>query len=128
MQCVSRFITGPDVLSSIVGWKDSESGSEHSKRTGMTSRLLVLAAEKDVLCTPAILQDTAQRYRAAFKDMVKTHKIDGPPDPTLDADSKDSSDSCGVRFRVVEGLGHHLQNHVEWEKGAEVVMEWYAQL
>lgn len=34
----------------------------------------------------------------------------------------------GVAFMVVKELGHHLQNHVEWERGAEAVLRWTEKL
>ncbi|PVH92789.1 alpha/beta-hydrolase [Periconia macrospinosa] len=97
LQSLLPFVRGPDVLGSITGFRGEK---ENEKvRPG----LLVLAAQHDVLCTPAILADAAGRYREAFKGM------DG---------------EGGVWFRVVEGVAHHLQNHEEWEGGAEVLLEW----
>jgi hypothetical protein len=38
------------------------------------------------------------------------------------------NDRDGVRFCVVSGLGHHLQNHVEWQKGAAEIEDWVKML
>jgi hypothetical protein len=121
MQALFKFVTGPDVLSSITGWgiRNSVKGNNE----GVSQNMLVLAAEHDVLCTPSILQDAAKRYRAAFVQMVQQGKIDGVSKMALQREAEE-----GVRFRVVKGVGHHLQNHVEWERGAEEILEWVEQL
>lgn len=125
MQALFRFVTGPDVMSSITGWGRSKSISSNAKLAAKSSdhidnRLLVLAAEHDVLCTPEILDDAAQRYRAAFRELVVNKKIDGVSEDDL----TDKSGGNGVDFKVVHGLGHHLQNHVEWERGAKAILGW----
>ncbi|KAH7130404.1 Alpha/Beta hydrolase protein [Dendryphion nanum] len=123
IQALFRFVTGPDVLSSITRWGVPKPTSSNTKispesSNSVNSRFLVLAAEHDVLCTPAILEDVAQRYRAAFRELVSNKKIDGVSKDDLRGNEN------GVSFRVVPGLGHHLQNHVEWENGAKVILEW----
>ncbi|KAF2010035.1 alpha/beta-hydrolase [Aaosphaeria arxii CBS 175.79] len=118
MQALFRFVTGADVLSSITGWRLQKSNSSASK---LSNRFLVIAAEKDVLCTPSLLEDATQRYRAAFRDMVQRKKVDGISERDLD-------ETSGVSFKVVPELGHHLQNHVGWERGAEEVLDWVKSL
>lgn len=95
----------------------------------MEQRLLVLAAEKDVLCTPTLLFDAAQRYGAAFRDLVKRGKVDGVSENDLRGEETEQG-TCwdGVGFKAVEGLGHHLQNHEKWEMGAREILEWVEQL
>jgi len=125
MQGLFKFVTGPDVLSSITGWtiRSSTPETQSDETSGVNQNLLVLAAEHDVLCTPPILRDAADRYRAAFAQMVELGKIDGVKTRDLKGDEEG-----GVRFRVVKGVGHHMQNHVEWERGAEEILEWAEQL
>jgi hypothetical protein len=118
MQGLFKFVTGPDVLSSITGWS-----SKSSTRKGVSQNLMVLGAEHDVLCTPPILKDAAERYRAAFAQMVELGKVDG-----VSTKDVESGEEHGVRYRTVKGVAHHLQNHVEWEKGAKEVLEWVEQL
>lgn len=116
VQALFKFVTGPDVLSSITGWSaEADAGVSHN--------MLVLAAEHDVLCTPAISKDAAERYRAAFVDSVKHGKVDG-----IKATDLQPAKEQGVMFKVVKGVAHHLQNDVEWEKGAQVILEWIEQL
>jgi hypothetical protein len=128
MQALSAFVTGPDVLTRITGWKARKSvGDEPS---GITPRFLVVAAEHDVLCTPPVLRDAAKRYRAAFHHCVRVGKLDGvsEDDARVEKCDEESEERDGVAFTVVKGLGHHLQNHVEWEKGAEALLKWANQL
>lgn len=125
MQALSRFVTGPDVLSSITGWGIRVTiASEKSDAESSTLKqgLFVLAAEKDVLCTPAILDDAAQRYRESLRNLVSRG------DDLHREKIVKAAPEGGVRFRVVKGLAHHLQNHEEWERGAEEVQQWLEQL
>jgi hypothetical protein len=100
MQALFRFVTGPDVVCSIE-WVVTKSASLSHRAT---PRFLILAGEHDVLC-------------------VKMGKLDGVSEhDSQDGPGRDEDD--GVRFRIAKGLGHHLQNHVEWERGAEEILEW----
>ncbi|KAF9739354.1 hypothetical protein PMIN06_000950 [Paraphaeosphaeria minitans] len=125
MQALNAFVTGPDVLSSITGWArrrpiPSKSPGEEPTPE-LSQRLFILAAERDVLCTPAILEDAAQRYRRAFRDIESDKRLRGAIEEQRNA-------NIGVRFRVVEGVAHHMQNHEEWGKGADEVRKWLEQL
>jgi hypothetical protein len=124
MQALAPFVTGPDVVSRITGWTPRKSKADGP--AGITPRLLVLAAEHDVLCTPSVLQDAAKRYRAASHHCVRVEKLDGVSEYNLREEDSDEEgeERDGVAFTVVKGLGHHLQNHVEWERGAEAVLRW----
>jgi hypothetical protein len=131
MQALSPFVTGPDVVTRITGWKPRNGpDSKVDESAGIAPRFLVLAAEHDVLCTPAVMEDAAQRYRAAFHNCVRTGKLDGVSEDDFRVEERDNEGEGrdGVAFTVVKGLGHHLQNHVEWEKGAEVVLRWVREL
>jgi hypothetical protein len=127
MQALLPFVTGPDVVSQITGWAPRQTDREHA---GITPRLLVVAAEHDVLCTPPVLEDAAKRYRAAFEHCVRAGKLDGvsEDDVRVEDGDKEGEDRDGVVFAVVKGLGHHLQNHVQWERGAEAVLRWAEKL
>jgi hypothetical protein len=127
MQALFRFVMGSDVISSIVGWR-SQKPVGFNERPRIVPRFLVLAAEEDVLCTPSILKDAAERYRAAFDECVRAEKLDGVSKSDLRIDNGENTDWDGIDFRVVKGLGHHLQNHVEWERGAQEVLRWVQQL
>jgi hypothetical protein len=130
LQTLFRFVTGPDVLSSITGWRlRSTTGTATPL---VTDRLLVLAAEHDVLCTPEILRDAAKRYRSAFREAFRLEMLEGLAGNNdvkrlrLREDTSEGEE--GVSFRVVKGVAHHLQNHVEWERGAKEILEWVGRL
>lgn len=129
MQALSPFVTGPDVVSRIEGWKP-RSSADADEGAGIAPRMLVLAAEHDVLCTPTVLEDAAKRYRNAFQHCVRVGKLDGVSEDDLRAEKENGEGEHrdGVTFTVVKGVGHHLQNHVEWEKGAEALLRWTEQL
>ncbi|KAJ8110912.1 hypothetical protein OPT61_g6368 [Boeremia exigua] len=103
MQALFRFVTGPDVI-----------------------RFLVLAGEQDVLCTPSILKDAASRYGAAVQQCARMGKLDGFSGNDIKFGS--DGEGSGVGFKVAKGLGHHLQNHIEWERGAQQILEWVEEL
>lgn len=137
MQTMFRFVTGSDVLTSITGWGlrkaqkvRAGNGDVDGTPSGVPDRLLVLAAEKDVLCRPDILLDAARRYRAAFRELVREGKVDGVSSGDLrtESEQEQGEDCDGVGFKVVKGLGHHLQNHEEWERGAKEILEWVGRL
>lgn len=108
------------MIKSIVGWERRKIIGLRDP-TGVAPRFFILAGELDVLCTPEILGDAADRYGAAFRQCVRAGNLDGVSENDVRSDS-------GVSFKVVKGLGHHLQNHVEWERGAEEILRWTEQL
>ncbi|KAH6614122.1 Alpha/Beta hydrolase protein [Boeremia exigua] len=124
MQALFRFVSGSDVISSIVGWAlKKHPGTD--KPASIAPRFLVLAGEEDVLCTPSILKDAAERYSAAVHFCVRVGRIDLSESDIMSV-TADKWD--GVSFKITPGLGHHLQNHVEWERGAEEILKWAEQL
>jgi pimeloyl-ACP methyl ester carboxylesterase len=100
-----RFGTFRNVLQRIVGW-------------GMGQRVLVLAGEKDRLVDLNVAQREVREAREAFVDLASCGKIEA---------KKEEVDS-GVRFYVVKGAGHHMQNDLQWEDGARQLLDWYEQL
>lgn len=117
MQALFRFVSGPDVIRSIVGWTPRML-SEFEESPPVKPRFLVLAGELDVLCTPSILKDAADRYNTAFRDCVKSGKVDGISDNDAGAENR------GVEFGVVNGVGHHMQNDGGWQLGAMRLIAW----
>ena len=65
-------------------------------------KVLVMAGSQEKLMTGPVSHKTAKYYREAG-----TKKRDE------------------VRLRFVEGAGHHLQNDVQWEDGAEKLFDFY---
>ena len=102
-----------DILKGVSGWWEKGKG-------GAKTCLLVVAGEKDVLCRPRILEALAGWYRGALKE--------GYPSSSANRDAAEREAEEGVRFRVVKGVAHHMQNEVEWEKGAEEILRWLKEL
>ena len=129
MQALFAFVTGPDVLSSITGWVGHSSITPNDEGApALKQGLFVLAAEKDVLCTPGILSDAAQRYRKALGGMVTEGKIGEVKNFDTEVGDNKEISGQGVRYRVVKELAHHLQNHEEWERGADEILTWLEEL
>jgi hypothetical protein len=128
IQALPAFVTGPGVVRRITGWRPRETRTDGP--CGIAPRLLVLAAEHDVLCTPRLLEDTARRYRKAFHQCVLAGKLDGVSEDNVREETSDDEgeDRDGVAFVAVKGLGHHLQNHDQWERGAEALFKWTEKL
>ncbi|KAF2204404.1 alpha/beta-hydrolase [Delitschia confertaspora ATCC 74209] len=141
IQMIPPVATGIDILRGITGWgwqtgKLSSSSAASSENNFVGNRdvgdrpksaqksefneyLFILAAERDVLCHPPILYSMMQKYQGALADFVQE-------DSALPAKNGGGS-SCGdggVRFRIVPGVAHHLQNDVEWQRGAQEILEW----
>lgn len=153
MQALWAFVTGDDVLGSITGWTASQrdrveggSGKEGNDEQSVRPGMLVLAAQYDVLCTPAILKDAAGRYRDAFVRMLGRNEVSGLAGSRKQLDGLDDKQAGkveaieadvgkpeklaehAVEFEIVEGVAHHLQNGEEWERGAEAVSRWLGRL
>jgi hypothetical protein len=122
MQMLPAFVTGLDVLSGIIGWKPR--GSSVKRCKGITPRMMVLAAEHDVLCTPAISLDAATRYRRAFREAVSKGQLAGLDGKDLRAEQEEGMEWDGVQFGIVPGVAHHMQNEDEWARGAEEILGW----
>ncbi|KAF1846813.1 uncharacterized protein K460DRAFT_367566 [Cucurbitaria berberidis CBS 394.84] len=119
MQALSADVTGPDVIEQITGWTPGKPSSMNAAPAGVPPRFLVLAAEHDVLCMPPVLLDAARRYHAAFHYCVRMGKLDGVSESDIRVMQEEWD---GVIFRVVKGVAHHLQNYVEWDKGAKEIL------
>jgi hypothetical protein len=76
---------------------------KHIRNDGTSSeKVLVMAGTQDKLMTEPVSQKTAEYYREAG-----------------------TGERDGVRLCFVEGAGHHLQNDVQWEDGAEKLFDFY---
>lgn len=97
-----------------------------------SQRILVMSGEGDRLMTPPVMRHLAATYRAAFVGQVMTKKIEAGRDAAavVPLAGEGNLDNAGqaVRFCIVPGAGHHLQNDVQWEVGARKLLEFYRQL
>jgi hypothetical protein len=105
------------ILEQIDGWGSGE-------------KLLVMSGTGDTLMTVPIMLRLAEFYRSAFSSLVRTAKVQVKIEEEEALDGQDGQDvkGRGVRFCLVTGAGHHLQNDVMWEVGAKKLLAFYEQL
>jgi hypothetical protein len=94
-----------NIVNRIAGWSR---GRDH---------VFILAGQCDRLCAPDLMERLAVMYRQGVKELEEQGEMPGQMEPSL-----------GVRFDVVEGAGHHMQNDLQWEDGAKKVLDFYEQL
>ena len=119
------FINVRNVLKNILGWNGN--GQQ---------RLMVIAGEKDTLMGVTLMRRMAASYRQGFISLVR--KLFFGEKFALTAQESDTSAgevadgvenaTGGVRFAVVKGSGHHLQNDLQWEACALRILEFLDQL
>lgn len=93
---------------------------------GHGSRILILTGEQDRLVSLDIAKREADEYRSVFQDLAQTNRLKVEVDEVVEEEME--STGCGVELRIVEGAGHHFQNDVMWEEGAEKLLAFYQQL
>ncbi|KAH7263597.1 Alpha/Beta hydrolase protein [Fusarium tricinctum] len=90
-------------FSMMYGFASASNILRHIRNEGASGeKVLVMAGTQDKLMTAPVTENTAAFYREAGTE------------------ARD-----GVRLRFVEGAGHHLQNDIQWEDGAEKLFEFY---
>lgn len=118
------FANAANVVRRVAGWGH-----------GGGQRILVLAGGRDRLMTMDVMEQLAGFYRQALKSLLRDKKLDavyGPLGGSVDGEDSAKqgveTDADGVRLAVVPSAGHHMQNDVEWELGAEKLLAFYRQL
>ncbi len=93
-------------------------------------RVMVLAGELDKIMTLPIMEDLAQAFRTRYSSLVQRGALQGVDAEVvpLPGDGDRDSTGHGVRYCVVPQAGHHLQNDVPWEIGAQKLLAFYKQL
>lgn len=111
------FVDPKKLLSNITGW-------------GTTDRVLIMAGVGDRLLTKDVQESSAKTYRTAFSQLVKDGKLEGKDYDVHPLPGEGDMDNTGhgVRVAWVPGSGHHLQNDVAWEVGAEKLLDFIQQL
>ena len=119
------FVEPRRLLLNVTGWGIAGAGAG-----AHVDRVLVMAGTADKMVTPDIVQKTARVYRAAFSHLVEDGGIDATDIGVHPLGGEGGMDNCGhgVRLAWVPGPGHHLQNDVMWEVGAEKLWEFIRQL
>ncbi|KAK4236710.1 Alpha/Beta hydrolase protein [Achaetomium macrosporum] len=112
------FVDGQKVLGQISSWGSSRQG------------ILVLSGEVDKIMRLPIMEDVAEMYRKTYRSMVQQKKLDGEEHDVESFPGEGGRDNSGlgVRYCVVPRAGHHLQNDITWEIGAQKLLEFYEQL
>ncbi|KAK4152892.1 Alpha/Beta hydrolase protein [Chaetomidium leptoderma] len=112
-----RFVNQQNVISRIA-----------SRAKGQS--ILVLNGELDKIMTLPIMEDLASMYRTGYSSMVRQGRFQGEDAEVVPMQGEGNRDNAGhgVRFAVVPGAGHHLQNDVTWKVGAQKLLAFYEQL
>ena len=97
---------------------------------GSGQRLMVRAGEHDKIMTLPIMRDLAQWYRTKHSFLVWQGTLEGVDDEVVPLPGEGDQDNIGhgVRYCVVTNAGHHLQNDVPWEIGAQKLLAFHRQL
>lgn len=111
------FVDPEKLLSNITGW-------------GTTDRVLIMAGIGDRLLTRDLQESSAKTYREAFSQLVKDGLLEAKDYDVHPFPGEGGMDNSGhgVRVAWVPGSGHHLQNDVTWEVGAEKLLDFIMQL
>ena len=118
------FANAASVIQRITGWGQ-----------GGGQRILVMAGGQDKLMTMDVMEKLAGFYRKPLRLLMRDKKLDAVDNPLGQLDKEGDkakngvdTDSDGVKLDVVTSAGHHMQNDVEWEVGAEKLLTFYRQL
>jgi hypothetical protein len=92
---------------------------------------LILVGELDVLMDVRMMHRLAARYRDAVRHSIGENvegyvHSDKANRADTEAYTEDRGD--GVRMVVVRGAGHHVQNDLQWETGAQRIADLLQQL
>ena len=109
-----RIVKVQNVLRQISGWNSN------------SSRVFILAASDDKLMSSDLMERAAAEYRARFSKLMKEEEFQAA-DEIAQKDTG-GNERHGVRYGVVKGASHHLQNDSQWEDAARQVLEFYEQL
>jgi len=110
-----RFVNVKNIIPQILGW-------------GTGSRVLFLNAEKDALIGIHHSTRAIDVYRTSVSQLGKEKKVEAEVDNVKLDEATGESEGNGVMFRIVKGAGHHVQNDLQWEDGAQKLLEFYEQL
>ncbi|KAK3314696.1 Alpha/Beta hydrolase protein [Apodospora peruviana] len=111
------FVSATKVLQQIMSRERGES-------------IMVLCGGGDKIMTRSVMEKLAGFYRGAYAKLVGQKKVDGETTKVEGIEGEGGEDTAGqgVRFCVVSGAAHHLQNDVQWEIGARKLLEFYEKL
>jgi len=110
------FIKVKNVLMNILGWTQGR------------QRLLVVAGSEDKLMSVKQMRKMASQYRQALMNLIQKRLITEKKDVEAEEADEVESAANGVRFEIVNGSGHHIQNDLQWEVAADRILEFLNQL
>lgn len=108
------FVNVRRMIQGIMGW-------------GVGERILILVGGGDRLTSKDIKSRLATEHRSTFASLVREKKIEAKVEEVRSLGGEDTAGE-GVRFAVVPEAGHHLQNDLQWELGAQKLLDFYNQL
>ena len=117
------FINTRKVLQGILGWG--------GRLTVGHQRVMVLAGGQDTLMRPSLMARTADGYVRAYRNSINKAMLKSKLCKDVEKDDSRKSfltTADGVRFVIVDGAGHHLQNDLQWEEGAKQILSFINQL
>jgi pimeloyl-ACP methyl ester carboxylesterase len=96
-------------------------------------RVLILVGDEDMMFREGMYFRQAEDYRRGFERLAQVKKIDTPSGPTKSELVQSpcfrvSESSSSVALKVVLHAGHHLQNDVQRDVGAQALQELIAKL
>jgi pimeloyl-ACP methyl ester carboxylesterase len=112
------FVNTKRVIQGVLGWGGGVP----------QQRVMIVAGGRDVLMgtwqMERMAKDYVRAYRASFNQAALRAELAG---------RENNGESVlmtgdGVRFVVVNGAGHHVQNDIQWEEGARQILAFLEQL
>ena len=91
-------------------------------------RIMILSGELDELMDVPMTQQLAMRYRNTVRDVTGEKVLHVSCDVEYVEEKYTEDRGNGVRMVIVKGSGHHVQNDLQWEVGAERIEDFLQQL
>ncbi|KAK0626383.1 Alpha/Beta hydrolase protein [Immersiella caudata] len=112
------FVNPQTVLSQISSWGRSRQS------------MMILRGEVDKIMPKDEMDKLAGFYRKAFSGLVAQKKLDVEDTDVqpISGDGGQDNAGHGVRISMVPKAGHHMQNDITWEAGAQKLLDFYNQL
>lgn len=110
------------IVQNLLGWSADKLESQ---------KILVISGSADKLMDPSTMRQLSKCYRDAIQYVMPERAspvIDTAGDEDNTGKLFEENQGSGIRMVVVNGAGHHIQNDIQWEIGAERVADFLQQL
>lgn len=114
MTMMFSFVEVNNVLRNIAGW-------------GTSNRFLMVAGEKDNLVGTKIMAELTDLYQKTASDLLHKGQLPSKIQEALGVEPADHSKN-GIKFAIIPGAGHHLQNDLQWEDTASRILDFLEKL